>query len=113
MRRHVLATVGGRHNLPAVDVNFFDGAVENPMDFGAIENHVREVMTSLEPADASQAMFVVYVTGLTTVTTSVLKIAAEMHTNVTLMHYNRDTDDYEAQYFVFQSSRQLGARVIS
>lgn len=40
MHRHVLATVGGRHDLPAVDVNFFDGAVENPMDFDAIESHL-------------------------------------------------------------------------
>jgi len=95
----------GRHEIKnekgeVIDKYIF-GHIENPLDFGALEG-MADIF--IEEHDLEGEDFIdvikVYITGLTPALTSFLAVAKwRKDIKITLMHFNRDTGGYEAQYW--------------
>lgn len=103
MKTLEIGAVRGRHEMP-VDKFVFDEAITN-FDIKAIEDHVDTVLEKEvfrhdgETFDAVR----LYVTGLTVVTTSVVKWCFENDVALLLMHYDNEKRDYVEQ-FVYDRS---------
>ena len=103
MKTLYIGAVRGRHEMP-VDKFVFDEAITN-FDIKAIEDHVNTVLDKEvfrhdgETFDAVR----LYVTGLTVVTTSVVKWCFNNDVVLSLMHY-----DTEKRYYVEQVMCQRG-----
>ena len=103
MKTLEIGAVRGRHEMP-VDKFVFDEAITN-FDIKAIEDHVDTVLSKEvfccdgETFDAVR----LYVTGLTVVTTSVVKWCFENDVTLLLMHYDNEKRDYVEQ-FVYDRS---------
>lgn len=98
MKTLYIGAVRGRHEMP-VDKFVFDEAITN-FDIEAIEDHVDTVLEKEvfrhdgETFDAVR----LYVTGLTVVTTSVVKWCFENDVALSLMHYDNEKRDYVEQF---------------
>lgn len=80
----------GRHPIPQATNGAIFGNMLNPLDTEGME---AEALTKLEGMETLN----LYVTGLTVALIAVLNAARQTHTNVTLYHYNRETDTYYTQ----------------
>lgn len=107
--------IKGRHDLPCEEY-IFDGDIENVLDFQSLENHIKEFLkknvgwhegTDVAPNainfDSEEFCWVgnepieVYVTGLTPVTSSLIKVCLKYGIRLALLHYDRDSGEYKRQ----------------
>jgi hypothetical protein len=87
----------GRHEIPNVSQYIFDSHVENPLDF---KHHQALSLSFIEAMVSSGIRQInLYITGLTPVLTSFLKVWMQTNAMVglTLYHYDRDEDTYIPQ----------------
>lgn len=84
----VVGAVKGRHEMPCNDY-IFDGDV-NPLDLRGIYNRVEEKLNGAESV-------ILYVTGLTVITTTVIKYCFNNKVSLILMHFDRDSNSYYPQ----------------
>lgn len=114
-------TVGlirGRHNLP-VDKYIFDNELSLPLDYQEIDKTIGSFISNEVGITTAYGMgidrepdygelvydlvrvgskeLIVYVTGLTPVTASLIKICAKNGVSLTLMHYNPLSKEYLPQ----------------
>lgn len=97
MKTLEIGAVRGRHEMP-VDKFVFDEAITN-FDIKAIEDHVNTVMNKEVFRHDGETFDEVrlYVTGLTVVTTSVVKWCFNNNVGLSLMHYDTVAQDYVEQ----------------
>jgi hypothetical protein len=88
----------GRHEIPDVDDYIF-GEIENPMDFADLEYRAFTWVDAAEKNDVD--LVILYVTGFTPALTSVIKACSNRHISLKLMHYDRETNTYKAQYVLY------------
>ena len=88
--------IKGRHNLP-VEEYIFD-KIENVLDFEALR---RRATQWVEDHCEIGRPVTLYVTGLTAATVAVVEACARQGVNITLMHYNASTGEYEPQELVW------------
>lgn len=107
--------IRGRHEMPVTGY-IFDGAIEDVHDYKGMDSHIflwlRENVDvhitdfgrGLNQASdedvrcfTSGKSLTVYVTGLTAVTASLIRVCALYGVHLTLMHFNSATGDYESQ----------------
>lgn len=87
----VYGLVSGRHAMP-VDEYVFE-EIENMFSFFDLE------VKALSSIEKTSDLLVLYVTGLTVATVSVLNVAKKLgYKDVVLKHYNRDNGLYESQW---------------
>lgn len=87
----VYGLVSGRHAMP-VDEYVFD-EIEDMFSFFDLE------VKALSSIKKTSDLLVLYVTGLTVATVSVLNVAKKLgYKDVVLKHYNRDNGLYESQW---------------
>lgn len=87
----VYGLISGRHAMP-VDEYVFD-EIENMFSFFVLE------VKALSSIEKTSDLLVLYVTGLTVATVSVLNVAKKLgYKEVVLKHYNRDNGLYESQW---------------
>ena len=87
----VYGLISGRHAMP-VDEYVFD-EIENMFSFFDLE------VKALSSIEKTSDLLVLYVTGLTIATVSVLNVAKKLgYKEVVLKHYNRDNGLYESQW---------------
>lgn len=79
----------GRHEITEVEEYIFPNEV-NPLDLNGMNIQIHE---ALKDADAVR----LYVTGLTVACTQVISYCIANLMPITLMHYNRDTEEYYPQ----------------
>lgn len=109
----VAGLIKGRHNLPVTEYIF--DAVENVHDYSAMETVIDNFLIKeiglvrtygcginqigYEDVElcTGKKRLVVYVTGLTSVTAALIRCCAYKGVRLTLMHYDRDTDNYVEQ----------------
>jgi len=113
MEKIIVGLIKGRHEMPVQDYIFDE--VQDVMDFEAVRKHilgflentvgVKQVFgcglnqvdyTDVELVKGCKKL-VVYVTGLTSVTAELIRCCALNGICLSLMHYDRDTDDYREQ----------------
>lgn len=97
MKTLEIGAIRGRHEMP-VDKFVFDEAITN-FDIKAIEDHVNTVMNKEVFRHDGETFDEVrlYVTGLTVVTTSVVKWCFNNSVSLSLMHYDTVAQDYVEQ----------------
>lgn len=97
MKTLEIGAVRGRHEMP-VDKFVFDEAITN-FDIKAIEDHVNTVMNKEVFRHDGKTFDEVrlYVTGLTIVTTSVVKWCFSHDVGLLVMHYDNVAQDYVEQ----------------
>ena len=87
----VYGLISGRHAMP-VDEYVFD-EIEDMFRFFDLE------VKALSSIEKTSDLLVLYVTGLTVATVSVLNVAKKLgYKEVVLKHYNRDNGLYECQW---------------
>ena len=87
----VYGLISGRHAMP-VDEYVFD-EIEDMFRFFDLE------VKALSSIEKTSDLLVLYVTGLTVATVSVLNVAKKLgYKEVVLKHYNRDNGLYESQW---------------
>lgn len=98
MKTLEIGAVRGRHEMP-VDKFIFDEAITN-FDIKAIEDHVNTVLSKEVFRHDGKTFDAVrlYVTGLTVVTTSVVKWCFYNEIALSLMHYDSVKQDYVEQF---------------
>lgn len=79
-----------RHGLDFPSI--FGASVTNPMDFGSLES------VALNALKTAGHTVVVYVTGMTPAVVAVINACHEMHKDLILMHFNKQTGRYKAQF---------------
>ena len=80
----------GRHPMP-VDSYLFPQVVENPCDPQALYATADKAI----PADTYN--LILYVSGLTQALTATIRVCQDRCINLTLMHYDRDRDEYYSE----------------
>lgn len=98
MKTLEIGAVRGRHEMP-VDKFVFDEAITN-FDIKAIEDHVNTVMNKEVFRHDGETFDEVrlYVTGLTVVTTSVVKWCFSHDVGLLVMQYDNVAQDYVEQF---------------
>jgi len=103
----------GRHEIPNVSQYIFDSHVENPLDF---KHHQALSLSFIEAMVSSGIRQInLYITGLTPVLTSFLKVWMQTNAMVglTLYHYDRDEDTYIPQVMWMDISAWTDEQLIS
>lgn len=97
MKTLEIGAVRGRHEMP-VNKFVFDEAITN-FDIKEIEDYVTNRMNQevFCHDGITYSAVTLYVTGLTIVTTSVMKWCVDHDITLTLMHYNTATQNYDPQ----------------
>ena len=88
----------GRHEIPGVKDYIFED-IKDPMNFEDLEHRAALWVEEVKKAEVD--VIKLYVTGLTPALTSVIKACAVRHMNLKLMHYDRETNTYKAQYVIY------------
>lgn len=107
----IFGTVKGRHAMPVSDF-IFNEAIEDPTDVGAIRRRVEKLLSEKISIGAGSGAglnqesyedvlvrrgnkrLILYVTGLTIVTTEVIRFCALNGVYLTLMHFDSASGDY-------------------
>lgn len=87
--------INNRHPMP-VQNYIFEKEIENVFDFESIKNEISVYSGKNE--------LVCYITGLSSVTAALVQVCAVYGVELTLMHYDRDTDEYVPQV-IFSKNR--------
>lgn len=105
--------INNRHPMP-VQNYIFEKEIENVFDFESIKNEIKEFI--LEKVGVHTVLnhginqysgkneLVCYITGLSSVTAALVQVCAVYGVELTLMHYDRDTDEYVPQV-IFSKNR--------
>lgn len=93
--------INNRHPMP-VQNYIFEKEIENVFDFESIKNEIKEFI--LESVYSGKNELVCYITGLSSVTAALVQVCAVYGVELTLMHYDRDTDEYVPQV-IFSKNR--------
>lgn len=93
--RHTHSEIEG---LPSV----FTGDI-CPTDFPELDRQAQEFFSANKAEE-----YVIYVTGLTAATVAVIKAAVDYQVKLTLMHYDRTTDNYVPQHVVTTMTVEQG-----
>lgn len=80
----------GRHDIPQAVDGAICPSVVNPTDINALQRIVREKLENVTHLK-------LYVTGLTVALVEVINYCSVYDIELTLYHYNRDTDSYYTQ----------------
>lgn len=114
MNKIVVGLCENRHKIPVKEYIFKD--ISNPSDIKKIEeeafnwvyNHclVTEKINNFTIITGKYEL-VIYVTGLTVALTSILKICQGYDIKVTLMHYDRDNDNYVKQEMFYKKKEDF------
>lgn len=94
----VVGLCEGRHEIPGLEDYIF-GEIEDPMDFEDLEYRAASWIEVAKKAEVDVVKL--YVTGLTPALTSVIKMCAIRHMTLMLMHYDRESNTYKAQYVLY------------
>ena len=87
----VYGLISGRHAMPVEEYVFDE--IEDMFSFFDLE------VKALSSIEKTSDLLVLYVTGLTVATVSVLNVAKKLgYKDVVLKHYNRDNGLYESQW---------------
>ena len=81
--------INNRHPMPVQEF-IFEKEIENVFDFESIKNEIKE--------------FILEKVGVNTVTAALVQVCAVYGVKLTLMHYDRDTDEYVPQV-IFSKNR--------
>ena len=87
----------GRHAIPQVKDGYFFPSEVNPTDIDGLWDIA---CNKLLPYSNENIAINLYVTGLTVALVTVINICMSRKINLTLYHYNRDTNDYFPQEVV-------------
>ena len=102
MRTLEVGLCEGRHEIKNGDGEVIDefifGHIENPMDFDLLEGQASDFLMDIHEIREIEHLKL-YITGLTPALTSFLALAQTWEGKITLMHFNRDTGGYKAQYY--------------
>ncbi len=104
--------INNRHPMP-VQNYIFEKEIENVFDFESIKNEIKEFILEkvgvhtvlnhgINQTDKNE--LVCYITGLSSVTAALVQVCAVYGVELTLMHYDRDTDEYVPQV-IFSKNR--------
>lgn len=103
--------INNRHPMP-VQNYIFEKEIKNVFDFESIKNEIKEFI--LEKVGVHTVLnhgiysgkneLVCYITGLSSVTAALVQVCAVYGVELTLMHYDRDTDEYVPQV-IFSKNR--------
>ena len=92
----------GRHEIKNENGEIIDkyiyGHIENPLDFDVLEGQASDFLQEIHEVREIE-LLKLYITGLTPALTSFLALAQTWGGKITLMHFNRDTGGYKAQYY--------------
>lgn len=94
MKTFKLATILGRHEMPVEDAFFFN-QVDNVTDVDSLNEKINQKLDQLKVK--ADDKLVVYVSGLTVVTTAIIAVCAQRNIHVTLMHFDAVTKKYFSQ----------------
>lgn len=83
-----LGLVRGRHEMP-VDDYLFD-SIDNVLDFESMRREIAHRLAGVQQLH-------LYVTGLTAATVEVMNFCIEHNVELTLFHFDRDSQSYVAQ----------------
>lgn len=87
-----MALCQARHDMPAcVQGSIFPNAV-NPLDLDGMQAQAIQVLKDLKGQHLT-----LFVTGLTVALVTVINVCHTLDIQLTLMHFNRDTNDYFPQ----------------
>lgn len=89
-----LATVSGRHKMPVEDA-FFINQVSDVTNVDLLDEKINQKLDQLKVKADDQ--LVVYVSGLTVVTTAIIAVCIQRHIHLTLMHFDAEAKEYFAQ----------------
>ena len=92
MKKIALGLCAGRHEIPVENYIFSEIPTERIFDFAWQEGMARSILVDKEVDE-----LVLYVTGLTVASFSVMNVCKELGVKLTLMHYNRDSGEYVSQ----------------
>lgn len=81
----------GRHDIPQVERYVFD-TIDDPTDVGYLHNVAYDVIAGLDTNKIH-----LYVTGLTVALVEVINVCRELECELTLYHFDRDTNSYFPQ----------------
>lgn len=113
MTNYIVGLIAGRHDMPVKE--YILKEVENVFDFDLMANKIEDWINSHltfsthmggAPNQAdytdvsvwqSNQRLVVYVTGLTAVTAELIRVCFNKGVKLTLMHYDRDNNEYKPQ----------------
>jgi hypothetical protein len=91
-----IGLVKGRHEITDCTEYFFDEVpTDKIFDFNWQKNVIFQKVENF-----GKNKIQVYATGLTCVLVSVIDVLCQYNYDFSIMHYNRDTNDYIEQYFV-------------
>jgi transcriptional regulator with XRE-family HTH domain len=92
--------IADRHNMP-VNKYVFSRAMDSKsmFDYGFMDSVVSKFLLENMYDDSGKVNknLILYTTGLTSATSSVIKMCSQMGINLTIKHFNTDTRDYESQ----------------
>lgn len=107
--------INNRHPMP-VQNYIFEKEIENVFDFESIKNEIKEFILEkvgvhtvlnhgINQTDSqSVSVYSGNITGLSSVTAALVQVCAVYGVELTLMHYDRDTDEYVPQV-IFSKNR--------
>ncbi len=87
-----VALCESRHDIPEAEDGAIFGNTLNPKDVYGIEREAKKVIS-----ESGVESLYVYVTGLSVALVAVINVCRELGVELTLMHYDRDTNRYYEQ----------------
>lgn len=101
MKKDITLNVGlceGRHNIPQVTDGYIFPSEVNPTDLIGLNNIASDkIIQMCEKFKNSKIKLNLYVTGLTVALIELLNVCKIHDLEVTLYHYNKETNDYFPQ----------------
>ena len=91
MNELIVGLIKGRHEMP-VENYIFENEIKDVFDFVSIENQIENFIK-----ENKANKLIVYVTGLTCVTSALIKVCNKYNIKLILMHYNRESNNYIPQ----------------
>ena len=109
MEKIIVGLIKGRHEMPVSE--YIIDKIDNVLDFEEIEDKIGKFIDNnftlkydCEWTVYADKELVVYVSGLTYVTATLVGLCAQYNINLTLMHFNSVTGEYIPQEFVFEKT---------
>lgn len=91
-----LGTIKGRHSLPVTDY-VFNEEIKDVTDVGKIQQDVDYYFNELSETCKDKIQIILYITGLTVVTLSIVKACKRLDYELVVMHFDRDSNSYFGQ----------------
>lgn len=91
-----LGTIKGRHSLPVTDY-VFNEEIKDVTDVEKIQQDVNYYFNELSETCKDKIQIILYITGLTVVTLSIVKACKRLDYELVVMHFDRDSNSYFGQ----------------